>query len=309
MTTIRRGTGCCKAPFDSRDYQFSTLVASAALSKRKFPKEYISKKNYVFYDQGETSMCCACAIAGSRYIQEDGDAIYSPCYIYGNRCDSVVIDGKYEGEGMFLKDALKQLINSGICKIETLNNFGTYQQCKNAYIKALGGQEAYERSFGEGNSGAPYVIKEAYPNRVSSYYAVNTDQEIMTAIMDTGCVLASYMITSGWYEVDETGIIPTYGNLAGGHAVLIVGWKVINDKKYWVILNSWSREWGDHGFGYMDVNESKSLLEAYCILDNVTEAKYKLGEKGDVYTPVVSAVPNSLDNIFEGAPYKTDEQQ
>lgn len=89
--------------------------------------------------------------------------------------------------------------------------------------------------------------------------------------METGSVIASYLVTSGWYSTGKDGIIPMYGNIEGGHAVLIVGWKIINDKRYWIILNSWGKEWGDNGFGYIESNEL--MMEAYCVLDEVHERK------------------------------------
>lgn len=260
------GLGCQKSPYDSRDYQFKNLITG--VNKEEYPVEYIPdyvKNNTItLYDQGSTSMCCACAVAMSRYIYEMNDSgnvnIMSPMYIYGNRAESVVEEGIYDGEGMYLKDALKQLINAGDCSFNTLSGYGTYKEC---YKKYLGNKDIAD--------------KEAYPFRVSSYYAVQTDKEIMKAIIETGSVLASFLVTSGWYYAKSNGIIPTYGSIEGGHAVLIVGWKVINEKRYWIILNSWGNEWGNHGYGYIESNEM--MMEGYCILDDVHENKLYYGEE------------------------------
>merc|ERR1711972_373632 len=35
------------------------------------------------------------------------------------------------------------------------------------------------------------------------------------------------------------------GEMAGGHAVKIVGWGVENDVKYWKVANSWNPHWGE----------------------------------------------------------------
>lgn len=256
MNKTTYGLGCQKSPYDSRDYQFSSL---AKTNKTEiYPAEYTPKFEVDVFDQGQTSMCCACATAMSRHIFELTDSgstkRMSPAYIYGNRAKSVVEDGVYEGEGMYLKDALKQLANCGDCYFDTLPTFGTYEDCKDSYTKVMETADI-----------------EAHPFRTSSYYAVKTDTEIMRAIMETGSVIASYLVTSGWYSTGKDGIIPMYGNIEGGHAVLIVGWKVINDKRYWIILNSWGKEWGDNGFGYIESNEL--MMEAYCVLDEVHERK------------------------------------
>lgn len=256
-----QGLGCLKPVYDPRDYQFSDLLPSGA-KKESFPKELVPDYHISFFDQGSTSMCCACAVAMSRYIYELNDSgnhsQFSPMYIYGNRTMSVVQDGVYEGEGMYLKDALKQLINAGDCMYDTLPGYGNYDTCKSVY-------EIYKDR----------ADIEAKPFRISSYYAVKTASEIMKAVMISGSVLASFLVTSGWYFTGSNGIIQTFGSIEGGHAVLIVGWKIIEDKLYWIILNSWGEEWGDHGFGYIESNELNFMMEAYCILDEVHELDLK----------------------------------
>ncbi len=53
-------------------------------------------------------------------------------------------------------------------------------------------------------------------------------------------------------EVGETGVIPFPGADeadVGGHAVVAVGYE--DAKKRFTIRNSWGREWGDKGYGYL----------------------------------------------------------
>lgn len=252
------GTGCMMSPYDIRDYQFSDIVVG--LSRERFPKEYIPNYGIKPFDQGTTSMCCACAVAMSRYIFEIEDSgntkLFSPGYIYANRTNSVVCEGIYEGEGMYLKDALKQLCHSGDCFYDYFDEFGLYDDLKKSYI-----------------SKSATLDQNAYPFRTSSYYAVKTEKEIMKAILSTGSVITSFLVTSGWYYVEKDGIIPTFGSIEGAHAVLIIGWKIIDNKKYWIILNSWGDQWGDNGLGYIET--TSLILESYCIIDDVKEIQLK----------------------------------
>ena len=34
----------------------------------------------------------------------------------------------------------------------------------------------------------------------------------------------------------------------GGHAVRILGWGEEGGKPYWLVANSWNRDWGDGGY-------------------------------------------------------------
>ena len=34
----------------------------------------------------------------------------------------------------------------------------------------------------------------------------------------------------------------------GGHAVRVLGWGVDGDKPYWLVANTWSKDWGYDGF-------------------------------------------------------------
>lgn len=281
-----KGLGCVKPILDPRDFQFSDIVSGIGKKKGEqspdafmhMPSVYYPPSSVIF-DQGDSQMCCACAVCSARYIQEYNERhkklLYSPYYVYGNRCKSTstVIDGVYKGEGMFLKDALKQLL-SGIspliiCYDKDKNRISddldvgpydgvTYDKAKRIYENFSHSMASFERRYC-----APY--------RISSYYAVNGEKEIMQAIVATGCVVASFLVTTGWYHVSENGVVQNTGNIEGAHAVLIVGWKKIKGENYWIIQNSWGTEWGSKGYGFINFSESKWILESYCMIDDINE--------------------------------------
>jgi hypothetical protein len=38
-------------------------------------------------------------------------------------------------------------------------------------------------------------------------------------------------------------------NISKHHSVMIVGFGTLKEKNYWLIKNSWGREWGSEGYG------------------------------------------------------------
>merc|ERR1719305_1038811 len=74
------------------------------------------------------------------------------------------------------------------------------------------------------------------------------EEEIMHAIMTGGPVETAFMVHSD-FENYVSGIYHhVTGEIAGGHAVKIVGWGVDNGVKYWKVANSWNPYWGEKGY-------------------------------------------------------------
>lgn len=250
--------GCLPKIHDERDYQFKD-ICDCPVGAEYYPTEYMNPlvKKVDILDQGGSMMCTAFAAAMYRYLYEYSDSnnrkMFSPTYIYGNRANN-----EYQGEGDYLRQVLNRLRKGGVCYRDTLYHVGSYSSCKQQYVlkKAV-------------------CDTEAYPFRLSSYYSLNTDNEVKKAIMTTGAVFVNYPIYDNWYSVGSNGIMEkNKGSYHGNHCVLIVGWKVIDNKSYWIILNSWSDYWGNKGVGYMPMEVH--IEEAFCMVDEVQEVLLKL---------------------------------
>lgn len=91
--------------------------------------------------------------------------------------------------------------------------------------------------------------------------------------MTTKAVIVGIPLYECFFNVGKNGLVSydpnknTYNH--GGHAITITGWKVVGDKLYWRILNSWGKSWGDGGYAWLP-EEYPWVEQAYVLVDNNT---------------------------------------
>lgn len=75
--------------------------------------------------------------------------------------------------------------------------------------------------------------------------------DVKAAIHRFGCMLGGFNITEEWYELAKQGEFEITGRRKttqlGGHAVLVVGY---DSRGVW-FENSWGKDWGKDGFGFI----------------------------------------------------------
>lgn len=254
--------GVIASPKDERDYQIESLIAGAAVPT--LPSSYINPlvETIEILDQGTSSECVACSLSYLRWLteydQSNNRQQFSPSYIYGNRAS-----GNYLGEGMIPREALAQLKNNGICFYTSYPGFYDTQTAIKSY-----------------KSKKETLDKEAYPYRISSYYAASGTNNIKRGIYKLGGVTASFPTYECLYTPDKDGkiIYPTTNTTnLGGHMMTLVGW---TEDDYWVVLNSWGKNYGKNGICYIPF--SYPINEAWCIVDKVMEVLIKLAAFTDI---------------------------
>ena len=84
--------------------------------------------------------------------------------------------------------------------------------------------------------------------------------EVIDGIIAKGPVVLGIPWYEGMYEAPN-GILTVSGNLAGGHCILAVGYKVYPGGEDAVILqNSWGTSWGINGLAEIKVSELAKLV-------------------------------------------------
>lgn len=278
------------SPADDRDYQMQDLMngskrpvamsakAAQRVIAQKLPAHYISVKLPAekVFDQGETGMCGACALAASRYITEKAQTKnpyrFSPADIYGMRPDNSIL--KVSEEGTIISEALNQLTDMGPCTYTNFNYWGTFKQCR-----------------AKRNKYKAKLDKVGKYYKIDSYYRCNGLNQIKQAVYSFKSALISipcfedygpdWMLEDNlkWPEVStpDNGNYD-YNQFRGYHAVLAIGWTA----KGLLILNSWGSEWGKNGVAVLPYDYP--IQEAWAIIDN-TAKKAPVALRKEVIVP------------------------
>ena len=247
-------SGVIKSVDDDRDYKINKLIKTAV----KLPDKYINPITPIIFNQGNVGCCVGCSSAQIKHYieskQTNDDKAFSPMYIYANRRDD-----DYHGSGMMPREALKNLRDFGMCHYDEFPDFYEYDEAHQKYI-----------------TNKEELDKDAYPYRISSFYRLDTTEEIKTAIYTMGYAFISYDVYECMFHPDENGIVkydPNDKNVLGGHQLTVIGW----NETGFIIVNSWGE---DFGIG-MNENNSKGGMfiipydykpsECWAIVDEVTE--------------------------------------
>jgi len=77
----------------------------------------------------------------------------------------------------------------------------------------------------------------------------NREAESMASLLRWGPVVTVVDLSPAWQYYNGTGIIrENHCDKKPNHAVLVVGYDYTGDVPYYIVRNSWSSDWGDHGY-------------------------------------------------------------
>jgi C1A family cysteine protease len=146
----------------------------------------------------------------------------------------VAISNVKNDTGAYISDGMKVITQLGICNESEwpyIEHNYEMQPSRNCYTSAL-----LQKSSGYSNIAQ---------NPVSMKNCLAAGTPFAVAIE----------LFNSFYNTGSDGIVsmpkPPADTSIGGHAVVCVGYKIINNSPYWIMRNSWGSAWGDKGYFYL----------------------------------------------------------
>ena len=151
--------------------------------------------------------------------------------------------------GATIRDTIKSVVTYGACKedswpyVESKYDSKPPQSC---YDKALNYQTL-------------------------TYVALKTLADIQTTLAGGLPVQIGILVFESFENVGSDGIVTmpkSSDQLLGSHAVLVVGYKIINGILYLIVRNSWSASWGDNGYFYLPASYLSKTYQGQAYSDD-----------------------------------------
>lgn len=232
MTKIKRRYGWKPDKLDDRDKLYVPEYRVVPPSQVDLRAGFSA-----IYDQGELGSCTANAVAAhldfNRHKQGEGYIEPSRLFIYYN---------ERKDDGDVSEDAGSSIRES----VKAVKKYGAVPEADWPYDISKFTIQPPQLSY-----------TKAHKYSDLTYLRVIQAQTTMQL-----CLAGGYPFVTGIsvYEsfespaVAASGIVPLPGpseQLLGGHAVVCVGYKLVNGSLHWIMRNSWGAKWGSAGYFYL----------------------------------------------------------
>lgn len=234
MTTRKYGTPRDKP--DTRDHYASAPVFKDPLPPKVNLRPQCEK--IPVYDQGELGSCTAQALGfvydflENRTASDPNSYTPSRLFVYYNERE---MEGNVnEDAGASIRDGVKSLNRNGICPESmwpyNIDKF-TDKPTSECYAAAKNHRALLYKRLLQ----TPTSLKACLASGVPFVFGIGVYQSFSSNVVKT------------------TGMVPVPDlnreRCEGGHAVACVGYD--DDKKCFIVRNSWGPEWGDKGYFYL----------------------------------------------------------
>lgn len=272
MNTFFIQTGVIPSPTDDRDYNIKKLTNASITT---FPTSFRIPYNGTIKNQMDVGSCVGHSLAYCREIVEAKQSgvfkEFSPGFIYGNRLPS-----DHQGIGMYLREALNQLVKVGAVLQTDFPYNIEYPAIKSKFT----GKEQL-------------LANKAVPYRISAYARLTTVDEIRLALMTLGPVTFGMSVYSEYEKplgLNNNIATPPKRDawIKGHHEMTIVGWREDNT---FIILNSYGQGSYDNGYLYIPfeimMNPNYGAFDIYGMTDQILPDKSKYFGTGSTGEPTI----------------------
>lgn len=240
---------------DHRDFQYA-VVRHEALAQPTPPLVDLRAQCPPVYDQGNLGSCTANAIAGAFQFElmKQKLPVFNPSRLFIYYNERVLEGHVKEDSGAQLRDGVKSVATSGVCD-ETLWPYAVSKfakkPTKSLYTKAL-------------------------KNKALQYTRLNNTaiNELKTCLAGGNPFVFGFTAYQSFEgdAVAKSGVLPMPSkteSVIGGHAVMAVGYD--DQKKAFIVRNSWGGSWGLKGYFYMpyDYITSTDLADDFWTISQV----------------------------------------
>jgi hypothetical protein len=119
--------------------------------------------------------------------------------------------------------------------------------------------------------------------RIKSYPPAISD--VQAALIEHGPLVTTFTVYNDFFYYNSGIYEHVYGEVAGGHAVAIIGYDNINE--CWICKNSWGKNWGENGFFRIKYGE--------CGIGSTFNTYYLNGVSGGICEKYL---PSNLENPY-----------
>ena len=236
-------------PIDKNDFNLGAVFGV----EKDLPQEFIISKadTLKMKNQGASDLCSAYASCSASELQENKELNPEFHFAFSKK-----LSGDIEAWGQNLRTAVKTSVK-----------FGDLRQ-----IDYLLGWKGKETTRDWNNWGAD-LIYFAEEHKKQSYFRAdlgfgNKFDLIKSALYKNNSAVVSGLEWKQEYTYCENAIIKSTATSGFGHAIAIIGWKLINGKEYLIIHNSIGSELGDKGKWYLPREMVEELRYGnFCFVD------------------------------------------
>lgn len=233
-------SGCEKEPIDHRDRAYMPTVSSVDAIREVDLRPIC----YAIRDQGWMSSCTAFATTTLVRVVRNklGLKDWMPSAMFTYYASRKIQGNPDKNEGVYNRFALQSTVDYGVAM-------------------------EFRWSYNQ-----PYWVeppKEVWENaerhQSLEYQRINDSNrnEFLTCLNEGYPFIFGIQIYTSFFNTPSSGIVPvpdkTNEKCLGGHAMLAVGYSVIDDKEYIIVQNSWGKKWGEKGYGYIPMEYFDSI--------------------------------------------------